>query len=139
MDLTLQSLEFEGEPTNDGDKLLTTLAPVRCARVGALRVRRGAQAVVPLGMQVGVRKGWKVVAEWTAQGKWAPEGGVAHLLETQMGEKPEWQKSNPGKEEARVASRKWLSRGKSECGFPRDTGHQQHADGHDDLGKSPSG
>ena len=73
----MQSLELEGEPTNNRNELLTILAPVRCARVGGLRVRKGkgAQAVVPLVMQVGVRKGWKVVAEWTAQGKWAPEGG----------------------------------------------------------------
>ena len=41
VDLALQSLELEGEATNDGDKLLTTLAPVRCARVGGLRVREG--------------------------------------------------------------------------------------------------
>ena len=44
-------------------------------------------------------------------------GVVARPLETLMGEKPEWRKSNPGREEAGVASRWWLSRGKSECGF----------------------
>ena len=93
-----------------------------------------AQAVESLGTEVVVRKDWKVVAE-EAQTRWAPEEVVARPPETLVGEKPRWQKSNPGREEAGVALRWRLSRGKS---VPHDTGHQL-AGGYDDLGKSPSG
>ena len=93
--------------------------------------------MVSLGTEVVVRKDRKAGAEmW--QARWAPEEVVARPLEKLMGEKPRWQKSSPGREEAGVASRSWLSHGKSKCGFPRDTGHQ-HEGERDDLGKNPSG
>ena len=97
----------------------------------------GAQALVSLGTQVVVCKGRKAGAEGMALVGQPLEEVVARPLETQTGERPEWRKSNPGREGARVSSQRWQNREKSECGFPRDTG-LQHADGHDDLGKSPS-
>ena len=75
----------------------------------------------PFGTEEVVRKDRKVVTEEMAQARWAPKEVVARPLETPMGEKPRWQKSNPGKEEAGVASERWLSRGKPESCFPHDT------------------
>ena len=94
-----------------------------------------AQAVESLGTKVEVRKDWKAVVGQMGR---APEEVEAHPLEKLMGEKSRWQKSNPGKEGATIASQWRLNRGKSKCGYPRGTGHQ-HARGHDDLGKNPSG
>ena len=42
---------------------------------------------------------------------WATERVVAPTLETPMGERPKWQKSSPGRDEAGGASRWWLSSG----------------------------
>ena len=97
-----------------------------------------AQALVSLGTQVVVCRERKAEAEGMALVGRALEEVVARPLETQTGERPEWRKSNPGREGAGVVSQRWQNRGKSECGFLRDRGHQ-HANGHDDLGKSPSG
>ena len=84
-----------------------------------------AQVVVFLGTEVVVRKDWKAGAKGMAL--------VERVLEE--GEKPEWGKSNPGKEGAKVASQRRLSHGK--CGFLHGTGHQ-HEGERDDLGKNPS-
>ena len=90
------------------------------------------QVVVFLGTEVVVRKDRKAGAEGMALVGWALEEVV------QTGEKPQWRKSNPGKEGAEVASQWWLSHGKSECGFLRGTG-LQHESERDDLGKNASG
>ena len=68
-----------------------------------------------LGTKVEVRKDWKAVAEEV----------VAHPPEKLMGEKPRWQKSNPGKRGSnKLASQRRLNRGKSSCGYPRGTTHK---------------
>ena len=85
-----------------------------------------------------LRKDWKAVVGEMAQVGRAPEEVVAHQPEKLMGEKPGWQKSNPGRGGATIASQWRLNHGKSKCGCPRGTGHQLAA-GHDDLGKIPSG
>ena len=51
-----------------------------------------------LGTEVVERKNLKVVAEEMGQARWAPEGGLARPLETLMGERPKWRKSNLGRE-----------------------------------------
>ena len=96
------------------------------------------QVVVFLGTEVVVCKDRKAGAKGMALVGRALEEVVARQLETQTGEKPEWRKSNPGKEGAKVASQWWLSHGKSECGFLRGIGHQ-HEGERDDLGNNPSG
>ena len=70
------------------------------------------QVMVFLGTEVVVRKDRKAGAKGMALVGRALEEVVARPLETQTGEKPEWRKSNPGKEEAKVASQWWLSHGK---------------------------
>ena len=57
-----------------------------------------------LGTKVEVRKDWKAVVGEMAQVGRTPEEVVAHRPEKLMGEMPRWQKSNPGKEGAGVAS-----------------------------------
>ena len=89
-------------------------------------MERGAQDVESLGTKVEARKDWIAVVGEMAQVGRAPEEVVAHPPEKQR-----WQKYNPGKEGARVASQWRLSHGKSGCGFP--------TSGHDDLRRSPSG
>ena len=63
-----------------------------------------AEAVESLGTKVEVRKDWKAVVGQMAHVGRAPEEVEAHPLEKLMGEKPRWQKSNPGKEGATIAS-----------------------------------
>ena len=77
-----------------------------------------AQAVESIGTEKVVRKDWKAAAEGMAQARWAPEKVVARPLETLMGVKSNWQKSNPGKEGAGVASQWRLNHGKSKVRFP---------------------
>ena len=125
MNLGLKGLKLQSESSDERDELLATLAPVRR--------KAGGQGAVFLGTEVVVRKDRKAGAKGMALVGRALEEVVARPLETQTGEKPEWRKSNPGKEEAKVASQWWLSHGKSECGFPRGTGHQ-HEGERDDLG-----
>ena len=48
------------------------------------------------GTEEVAHKDSQVVAEETAQERWAPEEVVGRPLETLMGEKPRWQKSSPG-------------------------------------------
>ena len=61
MDHSLQNLQVENEPTNDGHELLTSLTPVRwCARVGGWQ--GSVQDVEFLGTGV-VSKDWRAVAE----------------------------------------------------------------------------
>ena len=96
-----------------------------------------AQVVVFLGKEVVVRKDRKAGAKGMALVGRALEEVVARPLETQTGEKPEWRKSNLGKEGAKVASQRKLNHGKSKCGCPRGTRHQ-HEGERDDLGKNPS-
>ena len=86
-----------------------------------------------------MRKDWKAGAEGMAQVVRAPEEIVARPLEKLKGGKPRWQKSNPRKEGAGVASQWRLNNGKSECGFLcciQDTDTEGERD---DLGKNPSG
>ena len=78
-----------------------------------------------------------MVAEEMAQVRWAPQEVVVRPPETLIGGKLKRQMSSRGKEEAGVASQGRLNRGKSECGFPRDTGHQRAGE-RDDLGRNPS-
>ena len=91
-----------------------------------------------LGTKVEVRKDWKAVVGQMAHVERVPEEVEAHPLEKLMGEKPRWQKSNPGKEGATIASQWRLNHGKSKRGYPRGTGHQ-HEGERDELGKNPSG
>ena len=51
---SVYSLKLEGEPTNDRDELLTTLAAVRCVRAEGSGCGR-----VSLGTEVTVRKDWE--------------------------------------------------------------------------------
>ena len=145
MNLGLKSFELKSEPTDKRDEFLTTLAPVRSARAGGMRLwreegrgGREAQVVVSLGTEVVVRKDRKAGAEEMAQVGRAAEEVVARPLEKLTGEKPKWQKSTLGKEGEGVASQWRLSHGKSKCGFPRDTRHQHEGD-RDDLENNPSG
>ena len=78
--LSLQGLELEGEPTNNRNELLTTLAPV-------MQGLEGCGCGGP------------------AQVEWASEGVEVRPPETLKEEKPMWRRSNPEREEAGVASR----------------------------------
>ena len=70
VDHSLQSLELESEPTKNRIELLTTLAPLICARAGGLWL-------------------WK-----NGPGEVASEGVEARLPKTLKEEKPMWRTSN---------------------------------------------
>ena len=95
-----------------------------------------AQVVVFLGTEVVAHMDRKAGAEGMAQVGRAPEEVVAHPPEKLKGGKGA-KRPILEKKGAKVASR-WLSHGKSKCGFPRGTRHQHECE-RDDFGKNASG
>ena len=76
MNLGLESLEFQGEPT---DKMSLGTGK-ECKGWRVVAEEGVAQAVESRGTEKVVRKDWKAVAEEMAQARWGPEEVVARPL-----------------------------------------------------------